>query len=109
MPENDQIPQNSPAPQAGSASDNDLASQGQAYLHAFQAKDLSQCMNYFTEDSTVNFVQSVYRGRHEIEEWHKARFAAELRLARLEKISVDGNTVTLEGVATSKRLKAWRI
>ena len=78
------------------------------YLKAFEARDLGHCMGYFTDDSTLEFV-GVYRGLNEIEEWHKARFAAELRLIRLDRITVDGSKAALEGIATSKRLRAWRV
>ena len=87
----------------------DVETKARAYLKAFETRDLPQCMDYFTDDSAVHFVNSVYHGMQEIEEWHKARFAADLRMVRLGKVTIDGNTVVLEGIVTSKRLKAWKI
>ena len=78
------------------------------YLAAFEARNLEQCMGYYTDESTLEFV-TLFQGRAQIEEWHKARFAAGLRLVRLDRISVDGNKVALDAVATSKRLRAWRV
>jgi SnoaL-like domain len=87
----------------------DVESKARAYMKAFETRDLVLCMNYFTDTSAVHFVNSVYNGMQEIEEWHKARFAADLRMVRMGKVTVEGNTVVLEGIVTSKRLKAWKI
>ena len=87
----------------------DVETKARAYLKAFETRDLAQCMDYFTDTSAVHFVNSVYNGRQEIEDWHKARFAADLRMVRLGKVTIDGNRVVLEGIVTSKRLKAWKI
>lgn len=87
----------------------DVETKARTYLKAFESRDLTQCMDYFTDTSVVNFVNSVYRGRQEIEEWHKARFAADLRMVRLGKVTIDGSSVVIEGIVTSKRLKAWKI
>lgn len=65
-------------------------------------------MSYYTDESSVEFV-STFRGLKEIEEWHNARFTAGLRLVRLDKITVDGQKVAVDAVATSKRLRAWRV
>ena len=89
--------------------ETDVETKARAYLKAFETRDLALCMDYFTDTSVVNFVNSVYRGRQEIEEWHKARFAADLRMVRMGKVTIDGNTVVLEAIVTSKRLKAWKI
>jgi len=78
------------------------------YLQAFDERSVERCMSYYTEDSSLEFV-SMFRGLKEIEEWHKARFAADLRLVRLDKISVSENAVAIDAVATSKRLRAWRV
>jgi len=88
---------------------NDLETIARAYLKAFDAKDVAQCMSFYHDDASLSFVQSDYKGKEQIEDWHKARFAAELRLLRLEKLTVDGNTVVVAAVATSKRLKAWKL
>jgi len=79
------------------------------YLGAFDARDLTRCVDFFAEDATLAWQAGVYRGRPAIEEWHKDRFQADLRLVRVDGIGVEGNVVTVDGVATSKRLRAWRI
>jgi len=88
---------------------NDLETTTRAYLKAFEARDIDQCMMFYDDDASVSFVQSDYKGKQQIEEWHKARFAADLRIVRLEKLTVEGNTVVLAAVVTSKRLKAWKL
>lgn len=87
----------------------DLETQARAYLKAFEARDVDQCMAFYLDDASLSFVQSDYKGKEQIEEWHKARFAADLRILRLEKLTVKGNTVVVAAVATSKRLKAWKL
>lgn len=91
------------------ATANDLEAQTRAYLEAFEARDMARCMSFYADDASLSYVQSVFRGKEQIEEWHKARFAADLRIVRLEKLTVEGNTVILAAVVTSKRLKAWRL
>jgi ketosteroid isomerase-like protein len=88
---------------------NDLETQARAYLEAFEARDMSRCLSFYADDASLSYVQSVYKGKEQIEEWHKARFAADIRIVRLEKLTVEGNTVILAAVVTSKRLKAWKL
>ncbi len=78
------------------------------YLKAFEERKLEECMQFFTEASAVDFMGH-FRGLRDIEEWHKARFAADLKLIRLDRVEVQGSVVTLEGLATSARLRAWRM
>jgi len=87
----------------------DLETMIRSYLTAFEARDLPQCIAYFADDATLAWQMGVYRGKQAIEEWHKDRFAADMRLIRLERIQVEGNVVTVDAIATSKRLKAWRL
>jgi hypothetical protein len=87
----------------------DLETQARAYLKAFEARDVDQCMAFYNDDASVTFAQSDYKGREQIEQWHKARFAADLRIVRLEKLTVEGSTVVLAAVVTSERLKAWKL
>lgn len=87
----------------------DLESQTRAYLKAFEAQDVDQCMTFYNDDASLSFAESDYKGKDQIQEWHKARFAADLRVLRLEKLTVEGNTVTLAAVVTSKQLKAWKL
>lgn len=80
-----------------------------AYLEAFHARDLDRCLADFAGDASIQFHTSTFQGRDAIIEWHRERFEADLRMERLEDLSVDGDTVTLEGSATSKRLRAWKL
>jgi ketosteroid isomerase-like protein len=87
----------------------DLETQARAYLKAFESRDIDQCMAFYDDNASLSFVQSDYKGKDQIQEWHKARFAADLRVLRVEKLTVEGNTVVLAAVVTSKRLKAWKL
>jgi len=87
----------------------DLETRARDYLKAFEARDIEQCMAFYDDDASLSFVQSDFKGKEQIEEWHKARFAADLRVVRLEKVTVEGNTVVVAAVVTSKRLKAWKL
>jgi hypothetical protein len=86
----------------------DLEAVVQEYLKAFEARNLEQCMSFYGDGSTLEFV-TVFSGLPQIEEWHKARFAAGLRVVRVDRITVDGSKVAVDAVATSKRLRAWRV
>jgi len=82
----------------------------EAYLQAFEARDLPRCLDFYDEDATLTFGPGgVFRGQKSIEQWHKDRFAADFRLLSLEEIEVNGDTVTIRGVATSRKLKAFKI
>jgi ketosteroid isomerase-like protein len=87
----------------------DLETQARAYLKAFDARDIDRCMTFYDDDASLSFAQSDYKGKSQIEEWHKARFAADLRVLQLENLTVDGNTVVVAAVVTSGRLKAWKL
>jgi uncharacterized protein (TIGR02246 family) len=87
----------------------DLEGIVQDYLEAFERRDRSRCMEFFAEDATINFALGVYRGRQAIEEWHDDRFRADLRVLRVENVRVQGDTATVDAIATSKVAKAWRV
>ena len=74
------------------ASEADLKALAQAYLDAFDAQDLDRCLGFFSDDATIDFNKTVYNGRQAVADWHKDRFAANLKLVRLNNISV---TLTL--------------
>lgn len=86
----------------------DLQAVVQDYLQAYDQRDLARCMDFFAEDATVHFALGTYRGQQAIEEWHKDRFAADLRVTRIDEIRTQGDTVIVDAVATSKVAKAWR-
>lgn len=87
----------------------DLEALTREYLDAFEARDVERCLSFFADDAAINFQGTVYRGPQAINEWHKDRFAANLRLTQLEKIRVNGDAVEVDGVASSDRLAAWKI
>jgi len=91
------------------APQTDLKTLAQAYLDAFHARDLDRCLEFYADDATVDFNKTVYSGRQGIAEWHKDRFAADLRLIKMNSMTVDGDTVTVDGAVASKRLAAWRL
>jgi ketosteroid isomerase-like protein len=80
-----------------------------AYLDSFEARDLQRCVDYFAEDGLIDFQMSTYRGRKAIEQWHTDRFGADLRINRVESVRVNGDTVTVDAVVSSKRLAAWKM
>lgn len=86
-----------------------LELRAKAYLDAFESRDLAACMSFFSEGATLTFYTSHYSGHADIEEWHQDRFKADLRLIQLEQISVDEDTVTIQAVGASKRLKRLHI
>lgn len=91
------------------APQTDLKTLAQAYLDAFHARDLERCLEFYADDATVDFNKTVYSGRQGITEWHNDRFAADLRLIKMNSMTVDGDTVTVDGAVASKRLAAWRL
>ena len=82
----------------------------EAYLQAFDVRDLPRCLDFYDDDATLIFGPGgVFRGKNSIEQWHKDRFAADFRLLSLEEIKVNGDTVTIQGAATSRKLRAFKI
>lgn len=80
-----------------------------AYLQAFEERDVDGCMAFFADTATISFYFGQYSGSEEIRQWHIDRFAAEAHMLGLERIVAQGDSVVVDGIATSKRLKAWRI
>jgi hypothetical protein len=87
----------------------DLRALTDAYLKAFESRDLEGCLGFFHDDASIDFQDTVYRGRPAVESWHRDRFDANLHMLRLDAITVNGNVVTIDGVAASNRLAAWKI
>jgi ketosteroid isomerase-like protein len=90
------------------ATEADLKALAEAYLDAFHKRDLERCVDFFSDDAAIDFNMTAYKGRQAIVDWHKDRFEADLKMLRLNSITVKGDTVTVDGVATSKRLVAWK-
>jgi ketosteroid isomerase-like protein len=81
----------------------------ETYLKAFEQGELEQCMNCFDSDATVEWLMGEYRGKESIEEWHKDRFAAGLKILRVDGMNIKGDVATVRVTVTSKRLAAWRM
>jgi len=80
-----------------------------SYLEAFRARDLDRCMSFFDDEATLKFVSGVYNGRQPIEDWHKERFAADLKILSIDSVNVDGDTVKVDLMLASKRLQFFRL
>ncbi len=89
--------------------ENDLRAVTAAYLKAFEARDLVRCLDFYAEDAIVIFLLGCYQGRPAIEEWHKDRFTADLRVLRVDDVLVQGDTVIVNAVVTSKKLQRWKM
>lgn len=79
------------------------------YLKAFEARDLERCLSFCNEDTTFHFLWRRFRGRKGIEKWHRDRFAADLRVLRVDNTSLERNTVTVDVVITSKKLRPHKL
>ena len=88
---------------------NNLEKIVKEYLQALDDRQLEKCLEFYREDAYIKFHIGHYKGKNEIEQWHKDRFDADMRFVRIDKIKVDGDKVTAEGAATSNKLKAWKI
>jgi hypothetical protein len=93
----------SPAPM------HDLKAMLEAYRRAFDSKDATACAGFFAEDASLRFLSGSYSGRPAIEEWHKDRFAADVSVVHLDEVIVEGDTVVAHAVASSRRLRLFRI
>ena len=91
------------------APETDLKTLAQSYLDAFHAQDMDRCLEYFADDATVDFNKTIYSGKQGITDWHKDRFEADLKMVKMNSITVKDDTVTVDGAVTSKRLAAWRL
>ena|SRR5579875_1300420 len=87
----------------------DLAGITKDYLAAFDERDVEKCLSFFSEDAVVDFQNVEYQGPEALREWHKERFAANLRMKKIDNIKVKGTTVIVDVVVSSDRLAAWKI
>ncbi|MCB0077587.1 MAG: nuclear transport factor 2 family protein [Anaerolineales bacterium] len=91
-------------------SNKDYAARVRDYVTALNNQDLDHCLALYTDDAVIHFQPGIFRNKSAVEEWHKGRFKAELEIIDVKSVeSLDENTVVLQGAATSKRLKRWRI
>jgi ketosteroid isomerase-like protein len=79
------------------------------YLKAFERGELERCMECFAADATLEWLMGEYRGKQSIEEWHKDRFEAGLKILRVDGMTIAGDVATVRLTVTSKRLAAWRM
>lgn len=79
------------------------------YLDAFGARDLERCIAFFGDQAVLEFGPTTYQGHEALEQWHKTRFAADLKVQSVDNVTVDGENVTVEGTITSNRLKIWHL
>lgn len=79
------------------------------YLKAFDSRDVERCLSFCSEDAKFHFLWRTFRGRKGIEKWHRDRFAADLRVVRVDNISADRDTVTVDVVITSKKLQPHKV
>ncbi len=79
------------------------------YLTAFGARDLDGCLELFADDARLDFQTFLFEGKAAIGEWHRDRFAANLRLVKVERVTVRRETVTIDAVVASDRLAAWKV
>jgi ketosteroid isomerase-like protein len=91
------------------ATDSALRQMVEDYRAAFDRRDVDACVRFFADDAVLRFLFSSYEGRAAIEEWHQDRFAADVKLLRIENVTVDGDTVVAQAVATSRRLRLFRM
>ncbi len=87
----------------------DLQALAQAYLDAFEARNLDACLAMFIESSSIDFQDTLYKGLEAVKTWHEDRFAANLRLLKVESVNVKGDVVTVDCTAASNRLAAWNV
>lgn len=80
-----------------------------SYLKAFESQDVESCLAFFDSDAKVEWMMGTYAGKASIEEWHKDRFAAGLKILRVNGVKIQDSLVTIDVTVTSKRLSAWRM
>ena len=86
---------------------NDLGELVEAYLVAFEARDIARCVDFFDHDASIYFLRDVYRGKKAIERWHKDRFDVDLRFIGLKGMTIEENEVRIRGSIVSKKIQAW--
>ncbi len=87
--------------------ERELEEIARAYLDAFEKRDFKACIDLYMPDSVIHFGPGTYAGMKNIEEWHRERFDADLRLTSLDATRVEGSTVSARVVAVSDKIKAW--
>ncbi len=88
---------------------SDLKSITEAYLAAFEQRDVDSCAEYFTDDASIDWPGRNYVGSAEIRQWHVDRIAANMQVVQVRKVRVESNKVVADVVAVSDRLKQMGI
>jgi ketosteroid isomerase-like protein len=89
--------------------EQELRALADAYLAAFEARDIDRCLGFFADEASIDFQSGLYEGREGVRQWHQDRFDANLRVARIESVTTSGDTIVVDVVVTSDRLAAWKI
>ncbi len=87
--------------------ESELEELARAYHDAFEKRDFDACIDLYMPDSVIHFGPGSYAGMKNIEEWHRERFDADLRLTSLDETRLEGNTVSARVIAVSDKIKAW--
>lgn len=87
--------------------ESELEELARAYLDAFEKRDLETCLGFYTPESVIHFGPGVYAGAKSIEDWHRERFDADLRITHYDQAKLKGNTVSARVIAVSEKIKAW--
>lgn len=79
------------------------------YLDAFTQHDLTRAMSFFTEQSTVVAREGTHTGLAAIEQWHRDRFAGEVRVLEVKSVKAEPQGALAELVVTSAKLAETRL
>jgi len=89
--------------------ENELKQLVNDYFKAFEAKDLSRCLEFFVDEAVLHFATGRFPKKKGIEQWHKDRFKGGMRIVEIESVDVENDTVTVQAVVTSPKLKLVRV
>jgi hypothetical protein len=90
------------------APQTDLGAIVREYLAALSDHDVGRCLQFFADDATVTLF-TTFRGKAAIERFHRDRFGADLRIARVDRIETVGDTVTVHCAVATSKLAAAKI
>ena len=79
------------------------------FVEAFNAGDLARCVEFYADDASLQFMAKTYRGKPAIEQWLQQRFAAGAQILEIRETILDGESLRLEAIVTSRKLQAWRL
>ncbi len=79
----------------------------EAFVAAFEARDLDKTLGFFAEDACVHFLGDDYVGQDALRTWIQDRFDANLRIVKLRGIDIQDEKAILKGEIDSDRIRAW--